>query len=236
MTNFKDYTLDRLVPTDWEHVDKYPAIRMLPRTVVRVEHLIPLRYQYRERYDQGHEGACVGFAASWMMSILNKKFYDAHWLYREAQKIDEWPGENYEGTSVRAGMDVLRTSGHKEIHDPRHKHGILLGDGIQANRWATTVDEIRTSISLGIPVVMGTNWYENFYDPQQVGRDYWIGKGDLGPIRGGHAWCIYGASDRRQAFKFTNSWGQEYPLTWIPYETVQRLIDEYGEATLVADR
>lgn len=236
MTDFTKYVLDRLEPTDWEHVDKYPAIRTLPQTVANVEHLIPLRYQYRPRYDQGYEGACVGFSLSWMMSLLNKKFYDAQWLYLEAQKVDEWPGENYEGTSVRAGMDILRNVGHKEIHDPRHNHGILLGDGIAVNRWATTVDQIRTSISLGVPVVVGSNWYENFYEPVKVGRDYWIGEGNLGRIFGGHAWCIYGASDKRQAFKFTNSWGKEYPLTWIPYETVQRLLNENGEATLATDR
>ena len=46
-----------------------------------------------EFYNQGSEGACVGFGISRLASQLNRKLYDGFWLYREAQKIDEWPGE-----------------------------------------------------------------------------------------------------------------------------------------------
>lgn len=92
-------------------------------------------------YDQGAEGSCVGFGSSRMMSLLNRKRYDARWLYEEAQLVDEWddtpPGE---GTSVRAGMDILRTRGH------RVSRGLVDGpvdpaEGIAANRWATSVDD-----------------------------------------------------------------------------------------------
>ena len=48
--------------------------------------------------------------------------------------------------------------------------------------------------------------------------------------------CLYGASDERQAFKLKNSWGPEYPLVWMPYDTLQRLIDEHGEVAIVTDR
>lgn len=92
-------------------------------------------------YDQGNEGACVGFALSRMMGLLNRKRYDAFWLYHEAQRIDEWPGEDYDGTSGRAGCDVLRTVGHRIMRgeasrppDPRQ--------GIASNRWCTSVQQI----------------------------------------------------------------------------------------------
>jgi hypothetical protein len=93
-------------------------------------------------YDQGNEGACVGFSSSRMMSMLNRKRYDAAWLYHRAQDAyDEWPGSDYDGTSVRAAMDVLRIEGH------RRKFGPLtlppsLDAGIKENRWATNVVEV----------------------------------------------------------------------------------------------
>lgn len=91
-------------------------------------------------YDQGWEGACVGFGSSRMMSILNRKQYDARWLWNRAKEIDEWPetnpGDN-EGTSVRAAMDILRTIGHKP------KRGAIgPAEGISANRWATNIDDL----------------------------------------------------------------------------------------------
>ena len=100
-------------------------------------------------YDQGQEGACVGFAASRTMSLLNRKRYAASWLYREAQKIDEWPGENYEGTSVRAAMDILRDHGHSRTRTYGGQVYVDAPDpteGIQHNRWATSVEEVLTCI------------------------------------------------------------------------------------------
>ena len=72
----------------------------------------------------------------------------------------------------------------------------------------------------------------------RLGREWFIGRDrdNLGRMRGGHAVCLYGASDRRQAVKIVNSWGMAYPLVWLGYETLQRLLNEYGEATIVTDR
>jgi hypothetical protein len=79
------------------------------------------------------------------MTLLNRRRYDARWLYHEAQKIDEWPGEAYEGTSVRAGMDILRTVGHARIRG-RNALAPDPAEGISENRWATSVDEVRTCL------------------------------------------------------------------------------------------
>jgi hypothetical protein len=93
-------------------------------------------------YDQGDEGACVGFSSSRMMSLLNRKRYDAAWLYHRAQDAyDEWPGSDYEGTSVRAAMDVLRIEGHRRKFGP-FTLPASLDAGIKENRWATNVVEV----------------------------------------------------------------------------------------------
>lgn len=93
-----------------------------------------------EFYDQGEEGACVGFACSRAMSILNRKRYDARWLYEQAQFIDEWPGEDYSGTSVRAAFDVLQARGHRVMTRTSKPEDVE--HGISAFRWAQSVDEV----------------------------------------------------------------------------------------------
>jgi len=224
---------------DTRHLELYPLRAVLPETVATVERFVPLPSAYRPKYDQGREGACVGYAASWLMSMLNRRFYDAGWLYREAQKGDEWPGESYDGTSVRAGMEVLRTIGHRTQVRNRITSPDLAA-GIQEYRWATTVDEVRTCLANGVPVVLGLDWLSAFDTPVRTSNgEYWIGEGDLGRVRGGHAIACYAASDRRQAVKLTNSWGTRYPLVWLPYVTLQRLLDGItwpGECAIVTDR
>ncbi len=145
-------------------------------------------------YDQGREGACVGFGSSRMMSLLNRKRYDARWLWNMAKSVDEWPDTNPgddEGTSVRAAMDVLRARGHK----PWTKSAqVKPEEGIAANRWATRVEQVADALQ----------------SP---------------------------ANDRMGAVRILNSWGRSYPhRVWMPYEVLQRLLDEDGEATVVTDR
>jgi hypothetical protein len=104
-------------------------------------------------YDQGREGACVGFGCSRMMSLLNRKRYDARWLWDWAKSTDEWaetnPGDD-EGTSVRAACEILRARGHVawkatfkgRSYKQRDKEEPSADDGIGVYRWAKTVDEV----------------------------------------------------------------------------------------------
>jgi hypothetical protein len=238
----------RREPETWEHLEKYPAraASRFETSIESVNRLLTLPHSYRKKYHQKEESSCVGHSLSWMSSIHQlmqhgeRQFYDARWLYEEAQKIDEWQGAepDYYGTSVNAGLKVLKAQGHKFKHQHNHEHLPERDQGIETYRWATSIDEIRTAISQGLAVVVGTNWYESMFDPEKIGTRYWIGRNqnDLGRPAGGHAYCLYGASDKLQAFKICNSWGSKYPLTWIPYEFMQRLINENGEAAIVTDR
>jgi hypothetical protein len=93
-------------------------------------------------YNQGSEGACVGFGCSRVMSLLNRKRYDARWLWDEAKKVDEWPETNPgddNGTSVRAGLNVLKRRGH--VVWGRGDYPIL-AEGISAYRWIRSVDDL----------------------------------------------------------------------------------------------
>jgi hypothetical protein len=222
---------------------------MLQRTVSKVEKRLRFPDRYIDIYDQGAEGACVGFGQSIMMSILNRKLYDALWLYREAQDVDEWfdtPPE--EGTSLSAGFDVLREKGHRRLWDGKSRPPELDEGIVEVNRWLTTVDEMRTAISEGKVIVLGINWYNAFYDPtfkkgpRGVKEAVIAARGSdprWGGLAGGHCICVTGASDARQAFELPNSWGRSYGVNgrvWLPYESATRLLGELGEAAIVTDR
>lgn len=90
---------------------------------------------------------CVGFSVSRLSSLHNRTRYGGTWLYGEAQKIDEWPGENYDGTSVRAGFEIVRTRGHRRLINGVLKPE-LLGDGISAYRWMTSADEVLSVLKM----------------------------------------------------------------------------------------
>jgi hypothetical protein len=103
---------------------------------------------WRLFYDQGVEGACVGCGASRAMTLLNRKRYDWHWLYEQAQLIDPWietPPE--EGTDVNSAMKILRAEGHRIFHGTHHHvHETDVEQGISAYRWATNADEVLAAL------------------------------------------------------------------------------------------
>lgn len=218
--------------------DKYPLT--ITETVDKAERILRFPSPWRVYYNQGREGACVGFSSSEMMTYLNRRRFDARWLWNEAKKVDPWsdtnPGDD-NGTSVAAAMDVLRTQGHVYVKGGKDQPPNP-DFGITENRWATTVDDLRTSIQNGIPVVMGTYWYPDFDDPYQNGNEWFCGQSgwDQKKPRGGHAFMFNAVSDRRQAFRTPNSWGIQQPEVWFPYSVVEALIAQDGESTLVTDR
>lgn len=123
-------------------------------------------------HDQISEGICVSVAVARTMALLNRKRFQPRPLYDVAQTIDEWPTEDYSGTSVRAGLDVARTQGLVPARR-REPMRVLKGeitrppdpaDGIAANRWITSMDDLEQV--LGHPgrgyVIFTNSW----------GRDY----------------------------------------------------------------
>ena len=246
--------LGRRIPTNFEHVVRYPLSALIADPVHELvvppagtEKSLGLPWWWKQ-HDQGQEGACVGFGSSAMMSITNHYQrlkstgadvtyrYASRWLYLESQLVDEW-GETppEEGTSVNASCQILKARGHRRVQ--RNVIGPeMIEHGISAYRWAQNIDEIRAAIYGGLAVSIGVNWYQDFDTPDSHNGEWWIGRGNLGSIRGGHCVCLYRMSDRRQAFMLMNSWGAVFPPVWLPYEVMTRLLSEYGEAAVVTDR
>lgn len=151
----------------------------------------------KERLDQGAEGACVGFSRTIAINAAPKMHhYDnafAHDLYKLAQTLDPWPGEDYEGTSVRAGAQAAKQQGL-----------------IQAYAFTYDLEEVAFWVLNKGPVCIGINWYSGL-DNAIAETDYFVEP--TGPVRGGHAITIDGCrwnGDDKDYFRLLNSWGNDY--------------------------
>ena len=67
--------------------------------------------------DQGQEGACTGFGLTAVINLLNLRRgtgdfkASARMLYEMAKKHDEWPGEDYAGSSCRGAIRGWKNMG-----------------------------------------------------------------------------------------------------------------------------
>jgi len=234
----KNYKFGRLEPKDRQYEIKYGIRTLNLETVRSAEVLLPITDVIRNTYNQKESNACVGYSASIMQSMKNtKQLYDATWLYNQSKLYDGDPRtviEVDEGAYIWAAMFVLNHFGHKKLSETEPH----INDGILSYYWGSTIDDIRTSMKLyRKPVVLGIPWYEEFMTPKKYKAEYWIGKNsNLGRSLGGHAICVSGVSDSKQAVQLSNSWGLDYPLVWLPFSTLERLMTEGGEMCIVTDR
>lgn len=258
-----EFPLGRREPPTRVHEVRYGFAALGLATVDVVEEVLPLPW-WHWLHDQHEEGSCVGHGVVMERAIANslqarresgrtKTFrYDPIGPWNRGKARDPWPDTNPgdgQGTSVDAVYSDVKDNGLCRVRTMKIKDGLVVpvglgaadvSAGVETFRWARTVDEMRTGLSEGLAIAIGVDWYTSFDRRQliQRGRETHITDSlqSLGSVRGGHCVCVYGASDRREAFKLKNSWGRSYPLVWLPYAVMQKLLDDGGEAALVTDR
>lgn len=213
----KDRRLDRLVQFD-QRSRNFP-VRALISAAVK-----PRSYTWScdAWLDQGREGACVGFsisheAASRPVVVRGITATIAQRVYKRAQQIDEWEGEEYDGTSVLAGIKAAQERGWYGEY-----------------RWAFGLNDLILAVGYKGPAVLGINWYEGMLEvgPKGIIRP-------TGDIAGGHAILCNGVSIKNRLFRLHNSWGEGWGIfgdCFISFDDMDRLLHEQGEACVPVKR
>jgi hypothetical protein len=134
---------------------------------------------------------CVGFSCQQLLQSepIPQKGKTGTWIYREAKKIDEF-GPRVEGTSVRAGLSVLKANGL-----------------IDSFFWAKNSKQVIDYLLKHGPVVAGTPWFSNMNSPNRDGV-----VSPTGRPEGGHAYLIIGANLHTGMLHCVNSWGIGYGI------------------------
>lgn len=212
--------LGRRWQADWNDL-KFLASAVLPRTST-----VEFREWDDDHWwgDQGNTSECVGYSrVHWLEDgpVLHDRstppVVSPTWLYHEAQKIDEWEGTDYEGTSVRAGVKIAQRLGF-----------------VAEYRWAMTAQEIAVAVLEVGPVVVGTVWTTDMFDPDANGIIR-----PTGQAVGGHAYELNGYNARTGYFRIKNSWGRSWGKgghAYIHIDDLQRLLEADGEACMALEQ
>jgi hypothetical protein len=228
MVVYAGRTFDRRPQFDPKSLD-YPVRRLL--NVRR----LPRSYTWRCPLwlDQGQEGECVGYSfahelAARPVMVKGISNFVAHGLYTGARRHDEWPGEDYEGSSVLGGAKYMTTpSGGDAVNISDHQ------SWYKSYAWGRDVLDLRDYVAWRGPAVLGIPWYEGMITPSSFSGSVYVYP--RGEVVGGHAILCNGYSVSRNAFRLHNSWGRswgDFGGAWVRADDMARLLFEDGECCM----
>ena len=230
---------DKIDIRDWVY---HPTLQALTDEACNSD-LVP------EILDQGTEGACTGFALAAVINYLLherkvKRRISPRMLYELARRYDEWPGENYDGSSARGAMKAWERHGvctrelwPDDLHGPQYfdqqraDAAILTPGGAYYRVDFRQVRHVHAAIhEVGIvyaTLMVHSGWKE----PGPGTATLKSGRGSKsskvtfpviqrkGEADAGHAVAIVGYSS--QGFVIQNSWGPDWGkdgFALLPYE------------------
>lgn len=171
--------------------------------------------------NQGDTSQCVAYAGEGLLMagpVTNKPYQTPFELYRACQQVDEWPGDDYDGTSVRALMKVFKDVGL-----------------ISEYNWAADIQSMIEHVLEVGPMVMGTDWYSGMLSVDIRGFVH-----AEGSLEGGHAYLLPGINLRKRcpdgslgAFRIQNSWDTDWGQkgrAWLSFTDADKLLRAWGEA------
>ncbi|MCW1962256.1 C1 family peptidase [Chryseobacterium viscerum] len=184
--------------------------------------------------DQGQEGSCVAFATAYAAtSILEYNFKgitnprSPEYVYNQI-KISSCPN----GTYVSRGLNLIKNQGvcswnempytDVECSTQPNASQKNAASTHKFTTWATVdktnINNVKTLLSMNLPIIIAITVDGSFDNLSSA--DNWIWKSHSGTVRGGHAICVVGYDDAKQAFKVQNSWGTAWGdngFFWIDY-------------------
>ena len=170
--------------------DKAHPLRMAARR--EVGELPKSKYWWtRFPLDQGDTPMCVGFATRQFLSsspVPDISGPGAEEIYAGARRLDEWPGENYEGTSGRGAMKFLQSIGY-----------------IEEYQWTWDIKQAMEFVLLHGTLLLGIKWTKDMFTPDGHGIIHPTGKD-----AGGHEVLVRGVDRTRGLFQILNSWGADW--------------------------
>lgn len=175
--------------------------------------------------DQGQEGACTGFGAAAAINLLKYlqsdsdelQIVSARMIYEMAKKHDEWPGEDYEGSSCRGAIkgwknmgvcgDELwpydtRDPGALNIERAKDARSTILG---AYYRLRPNLNDYHAALNEAGALYVSAKVHDGWNKPRSDDAHDFDIIDESPNLTGGHAFAIVGYTEA--GFIVQNSWG-----------------------------
>ena len=210
-----------------------------------------------DRQNQGHQGSCVAwssvYAARTIVEAASTGQSGNSTAYSPAFVYNQIGLEGCQGAYIQNAMEFMATKGVVAYNDfpytdqdcsrqpnsalenkatQNRMHGFTrLTDGESTE--GINVRAVKEHLAKDAPVVIGMMVGGSFMQ-NMMGKELWTPTDEDRSQAGfgGHAMCVIGYDDRKQAFQLMNSWGPEWGnngIGWVGYADFKEFVREaYG--------
>jgi len=196
--------------------------------------------------NQGDEGACTGFGLAATINLLFQFQripirVSARMLYEMAKLYDEWPGEDYSGSSCRGAIKGWSNSGVcQDDLAPFYPgdNNFRITPAVSENarlqtlgayyRLKPTISDFHSALAEAGVIYVSASIHKGWRKPKKDGSGLCSIPENLDLI-GGHAFAIIGYNDR--GFWVQNSWSEEWGdngiALWVYTDWAKNLLDAW---------
>jgi hypothetical protein len=216
------------------HVRHDPRSWNYAFTAVDVNTLSSKRHQSQiPTLDQGQLGSCTGNASTKCLS------YDPFWGTPEVQKVlgmDEKADEDY---AVSVYSDATKIDDYPGAYPPQDTGSdglsvakVLKTRGlISGYQHAFSLEALLTALAKQ-PVIVGTRWHQDMFNPGTDGR-----LKITGDVAGGHEYCLDEIDVDNKRVWLQNSWGETWGKkgrAYLIWDDMKTLLAASGDCTIFA--
>ena len=195
--------------------------------------------------DQGQQSSCTAWATVYALKgaqegLDHKGINGFEPIFSPAYVYNQINGGQDGGSYIHEAMELITNEGVCLLEDMPYDDQDYLTQpndyqkdrayAHSAWKWfgVSGVDQIKEAIVQYQGVVMGVSVYPDFNELNEKNPVYDVQRGQN---YGGHAICLVGFDDSIGAFKFINSWSEEWGLDgygWVSYDIVNAESMKYG--------
>ena len=179
--------------------------------------------------NQGQEGACTGFGLAAVINLLNVKKRDLQFksssrmLYEMAKKHDQWPGEDYAGSSCRGAIRGWKNMGVCSEEDwpysTSHPGDLNIARAKAARsctvgayyRLRPEINDYHAALNEVGAVYVSATVHSGWFSPKAANKNALAAITPSSTPEGGHAFAIVGYNSH--GFIVQNSWGPSWGST-----------------------
>ncbi len=219
--------------------------RMYEPALVSLKPAMDKRGSVPEILDQGTDGACTGFGLAAVINLLNAEKGNmgfeasARMLYEMARMHDEWPGEDYKGSSCRGAIRGWKNMGvcseERWPYDPDKPGEITIDRATDARsnalgayyRLRAELNDYHAALNEVGTIYVSADVHSGWFNPKENEDSDLATIQPNSIISGGHAFAIVGYN--KNGFIVQNSWGKGWGSNgfalWLYEDWVDNISD-----------